>query len=59
MAFGVQTDPDDYGILVGSAAPFSRPMTDASKLGVVELDQAAQLVLGIAFGHRPLNLMVQ
>ena len=42
-----------------SAAPFSRTMTDAAKIGVVELHQSAQLVLGIAVGHRPLNLMMQ
>lgn len=59
MAFGIHTDPDDHPILVGAAALLSLSMTDAAKIGVIELNQSIQRVLGVAIGHRPLSLMVQ
>ncbi len=51
MAFFMQTHPDYHGTVVRRAAPFARPMTDAAKIGGVELYQSAQRPLRSVIAH--------
>ena len=59
VPFGIQTDPNNDGVLVGAPAPFARAMTNAPKIRIIEFEQPAQFIQAIAIGHGLLDFMMQ
>ena len=58
MVLSIQTHPDHHRVLIRAAASFAGSVTDTAKIGVIQFDETAELIPGIAVLHGLLNLVV-
>ena len=59
VPLAIETHTHDDRILIGTPAPFPRPMADATEIGIIQFHQSAQLIASITVLHGLLNFMVQ